>query len=549
MKHMKKYPLLVTGILTFVVLIGSSALFMKLSTSPVVTLERLEGDPKVLEDVVLSGAVTDNQTHMTYFILEKERWKQQTAYLTNDTNRGIKTADKRLLNEKQERKSRDNELKDALGRTHDLEARLFYRPVTAFEVEEIEWKEENDTSDWRSPDQYGLGAEQDTQRIKRSGITDEVKVYFGINGSRYSGNEASYFYGDRAFLIETELRLKANAPSIRFTEYELKKQGEKSICYAQNYESSEVKLDREGMGTQEQGLVLLKDKFYFTPIVGKAYTGSSGIYCINSFYEYPYSYATYGSEVANYRDLLMPKGEGLKICDINLEEQDKQVLGLEAVNEQLILILLEGKKLTLKSYSTEGHLLDTYFLGEYEDLNYDMAYEACSEENRLTLMFRFKQSAKKDKVVSLFGIEVNELGKIEATPRTEYTSSSSELFSPIYMTTVEGKVFVFEEDSRTKSKTFYSKLQLDRFKEGDFTAASYMTYLRNLIEKNESILVYSPRVILSVYEDATLCYKGYLETPVAEDRIFESRQTESTKNYLPKRYLLERLLKVTKRGD
>lgn len=548
MKHMKKYPLLVAGILTFAVLIGSSALFIKLSTSPVVTLERLEGDPKILEDVVLSGAVTDNQTHMTYFTLEKEKWKQQTAYLTNDTNTEVKTADKRLLNEKQERKSRDNELKNALGHTYDLEARLFYRPTTVYKIEEMEWKEGDDTSDWKSSYQYGLGEAEDTQRIKRRGTTDEVKVYIGINGSSHQANKASYFYGDRAFLIETELYLKTDEPSIRFTEYELKKQGEKSICYAQNYESAEVGLDREGMGKQQQGLVVLKDKFYFTPIVGKAYTGSSGIYCINSFYEYPYSYATYGNEVANYRDLLMPKGEGVKICDINLEEQDKQILGLEAVDEQLILILLEEKKLTLKSYSTEGHLLDTYYLGEYEDLNYDTAYEACSEENRLTLMFRPKQSAKKGKVVSLFGIEVNELGKIEATPRTEYTSSSSELFSPIYMTTVEGKIFVFEEDSRAKSKTFYSKLQMDSFNQDDFTAASYMTYLRNLIEKNESIMVYSPRIFLSVYENATLCYKGYLDTPVVEDRIYESRQTEGTKSYLP-RYLLERLLKVTKRGD
>ena len=160
-------------------------------------------------------------------------------------------------------------------------------------------------------------------------------------------------------------------------------------------------------------------------------------------------------------------------------------------------------------------------------------------------MLRPKQSAMKGKVVSLFGIEVNELGKIEATPRTEYTPSSNELFSPIYMTTVDGKIFVFEEDSRTKSKTFYSKLQIGSFKEDDFTAASYMTYLRNLVAKNESIMVYSPRVFLSVYENDTLSYKGYLETTVAEDRIYESRQTEG----LPKRYLLERLLKVTKRGD
>lgn len=156
----------------------------------------------------------------------------------------------------------------------------------------------------------------------------------------------------------------------------------------------------------EYGLAIIDDQVYFTVPTAKPFTGTNAIHALTFF-----------------EGGISPKEETHHIASFSLAQNKQEdapsldVLGLEAVGNQLALILVEGDQLVVQAFNTDGQKVGearapNFVLhtggAAYPDADkYYEAYEAFRDAagQTLTLSFRSTRSTQSESVYSYISFE------------------------------------------------------------------------------------------------------------------------------------------------
>ncbi|WP_256762223.1 hypothetical protein [Cohnella sp. WQ 127256] len=251
----------------------------------------------------------------------------------------------------------------------------------------------------------------------------------------------------------------------------------------------------------EYGLAKVGDKVYYTVPVSPYFTGSSGIYELK-FYEW-------GFRSVVDQEAYTPR----KIVDINLkaEKPDGQtgieILGLEAVDQQLVLLSVENNKLFIRSYDHEsGQLLGEasipkFYLPAREDIQkptdavtYRENYVANSDPDRKMLTLSFLRGSSEPNRLNrtIISIDFSDGVKVVDTTNTVFDDGEEDSYSGVsYMSYRNGKLYVIKSLREAASES--SRLAYD-------------------IALPKHLYIY-------VYEHSKLIYKGVLMSDMNEDNI------------------------------
>jgi hypothetical protein len=254
----------------------------------------------------------------------------------------------------------------------------------------------------------------------------------------------------------------------------------------------------------EYGLAKIGDKVYFTVPVSTYFTGTIGIYELK-FSEWGFRSLFDSAANAAYA----PR----KIVDISLDANNSdgksgiEILGLEAVGNQLVLLSVQNNKLLIRSYDSDnGELLgeaaiaDFYLSGRPGDNRpadsevHKESYEAYSDPENNLLNISFKRSSFTQNLmnVTMLSIDFSEVVKVVHTVKTSFDDGEEDTFSGIsHMSYRKGKLYViktFREPESAESRIVYE------------------------ITRSKHFYIY-------VYEHSKLVYKGELVTELNEDNI------------------------------
>ena len=129
MEKLKKHLVIVMGILSLVIVVGSMLLLRMFSKESDIELVTIEGDAQLLDDVVISGVIADDK-HDTHFVLENGKWDLRSDFLVRDTFIGPETVDPDYLSERRGGDDGSERLQNELGREYiGLRAYLYYSPL------------------------------------------------------------------------------------------------------------------------------------------------------------------------------------------------------------------------------------------------------------------------------------------------------------------------------------------------------------------------------------------------------------------------------------
>jgi len=283
------------------------------------------------------------------------------------------------------------------------------------------------------------------------------------------------------FSIHTGVVLEGDGFEYEFTEtVEKQPDGTEHILY-RGSSINTLAINNNNLG---KCMALLEGKLYFTIPTTKECYGENGIFVVDE-YEYWWEADVEGREI----------GKGRKIVRLNLDEHNIDVMGLEAVNEQLVLIMMIDNILTLRTYDKEGNFIDEI---SFEDIDmqttgttniYPMNYEAFINGNILNLSLN-KSSYGSSQAKALISVEIGD--EIKEKHKIHDLDFNNEITQHYNIYAKDDKLYI-------------------------------VTSVQNPNENNKSQYdVLRPRhFIIMVYENSDLLYKGELVTDADEDLEIE----------------------------
>ena len=347
----------------------------KNSKEIVVTLVDIEGDRSVLDDIQLVGGVSDYNSYIVEFKLNEGGYKQRIKrFLTKkDKDKlGSYTGYGQFEDAKKRR------LYNLLGKSGYVKAKLYYHPSAEEMVKILNQSCQQYYGGFCEIqyNQVNLPNPEQMLNVEIEGEANELDVYLAIS------REGEYI------AAPTQLKFKREGQPIRFEEsYLTDTKKENEILYKQYYD---VALDKESRSWlysayQEPGLACIEEKLYFTPIVDMNYSGKSYIWRLEDFYQCENRCIDYKD--GKVLDLLSEKGKITPIYEIDLENEAMEVIGLESLNDNLVLILKINNQLCFRSITKEGKLLDNQYVEIQEDY-FIYWCEALCQDSSMTLEIR-----------------------------------------------------------------------------------------------------------------------------------------------------------------
>lgn len=193
-------------------------------------------------------------------------------------------------------------------------------------------------------------------------FTDSVDIYARITKTD------DIYQNSTAILFDPGLRYKSNGMDIGFIKHEyFDSAGEKQgTTHHLNRETFPAFLPRMAM-------TVLNDELYFSIICTKEYSGRNGIY-----------------KAVNFEPWWNENpGTVETITSFDLDDSNLEVLGLEAINGKLVLLLFEDNKLKARLYNTEGKVLDEL---AFEDITSEKGfpeYQSFVNDSCLNIYLKF----------------------------------------------------------------------------------------------------------------------------------------------------------------
>ncbi len=222
-------------------------------------------------------------------------------------------------------------------------------------------------------------------------------------------------------------------------------------------------------------MTFLNGKLYFTFPTTKEHSGENGIFVVDEFEK---SWSFY-----EWREI----GKGRKIVKWSLNDHNTDVLALESVNGKLVLIMAIDDILTLKVYDEHGNFLDEMAFKEiYNCTDTNAGLETYVNEDFLNICIGETSYYGFTRNSALISVQIGD--KIIPRQIIHKLDFKDEIAKHYNIHAKGNKVYI-------------------------------VTSLERLDEGNE--YVYEPlrhrRLVIMVYEDSQLIYKGELVTDADED--------------------------------
>lgn len=331
------FVVLIAGVLVFALTYCFMAVAKNNSTF---LLEDLEGDREALRDITISGYLEDRY-HGYHFEIKDGTVESNFLYYQQQNDiTGLK-----------------NYQNLANGINHND---FFYLYNYDFEISrgaKTEERPKENNNAINSPS------------IRTSAVyTDSIDIYARIT-KRY----ADYSVTDdfTTIFFNTGLQYVSSNVDIEFIKQEY-------IGPAGEIHHTSYHLNRGTfpLALPQMTMTVLNDELYFSIVYTKEYSGRNGIYKAVEFEHW-------------WHDSKYP-GTVNTIASFSLDDANIEVLGLEAVNDKLILLLFEDNTLKARLYNTEGQQLDELSFSDITSNKGLPEYQSFINNSCLNIYLKYK---------------------------------------------------------------------------------------------------------------------------------------------------------------
>jgi len=387
-------------VLSLGIILGFGAGVRNESGRSTLYIKDIAGDPSVLDDVVITGVLKDG-FHGQRFEISGRRIDRDFIYhehsRDNETDpAGLVYANSLYLN----------------GLTYIYELNSILSPDADISYSREEEQNETDGQYYRIERKKGnkLDIYANITVINFQGGNDDTPKFFKMNtGIKLEGD-------DGEFEISKKYRIDPGNPEAPGNSHPVE-------------DRSYIDLPRPA-SRLAQGLVQMNGRIYFTVLTTRDYSGTNGIYAIDR----------YSSmwEMAG----LNPKetGSASTVTNFSLNDHDTAVLGLEAAEGKLILIMSINNVLTLRAYNPEdGSLAGELAVTGIKEADSLEDYLEFIDGNTLNLAF-------KDTIVSV-GIEEDNISLKHLVQGIDFNNEYLDIFIN-KICEVNGRLFIFSNVNR-----------------------------------------------------------------------------------------------------
>lgn len=300
------------------------------------------------------------------------------------------------------------------------------------------------------------------------------------------------------------------------------------------------------------------DRIFFTIPTTEGYGGTNGIFEVISFSDkLNYLLSTkikqkeetdqtqnsqHGTNTNNQGEEAQIKTVAEFSIDINDQTETSylEVLGLQAVDNNLVLILRQNSSLIFRAYDSEsGEQTGGVIINDLS--SYLERYEAFNDGNTLNLCFRKKVSGDERKILTFEIIDENQINKNEANKtdknsiinneiikdrNNEIKNKESKIAENYYNDEDNDKVIMHGNLRLTNIiDAVYMSSEVDRIfniYHKDNKVYIVLSLTESEENKNTPYYVLRPKqTLIYVYEGSKLAYKGEIITDMNQDDIFQ----------------------------
>lgn len=254
----------------------------------------------------------------------------------------------------------------------------------------------------------------------------------------------------------------------------------------------------------EYGVATIGDDVFFTLATSKLYTGSNGIYKLGFKSTMPYMQDYPESEQLVSFDL-KPQGAAL--------EKGINVLGLEAVNDKLILILEQNNELHLRVFNAYGKQLGKTIVPHFNLMDPN---DASSSEHKYNQLYEAFRNKEEQQLILAFSSDHSIASK------TYITLDLSQGATIVDKTTFSNTTEKMQEDY-----ALYTGKRHAAFIKGKLY---YVAEIKEIIapEMRHIDQRQISHLLVYVYEKNKLVYEGELMTNINDDRIMWKNFNQSS---------------------
>jgi hypothetical protein len=235
----------------------------------------------------------------------------------------------------------------------------------------------------------------------------------------------------------------------------------------------------------------INNQLFFTVPSKKSTKGSNGIFRVDEWGSWP--------NWENESQL----GKTTEITSFSLDEQNIEVLGLENVNNKLVLYMMIDNALTFRAYNPKtGELIDELQIKDFGKIDLSETYQAFVKENELTVCFTDENNL----IVSV---------KLLENLKLEYLVRKLDLLKdgnkPFYISNaieINNKLFVF---------CYLTDKSDNKILINDLKTHHYMMYVYDTTDR--------------VGSESKLLYKGEFMTDSDQDKEFFRQRDYNKKVY------------------
>jgi hypothetical protein len=419
----------------------------------------IEGDRSVLDDVSISGVLQDRY-HGTKFEIRNEEVKQKFINYESNEAFALEMSQPILGNVL---------IEDGINYSYSLEYAI--SPYA-----------NSETSIKKEVDEYGQKYEERTR------TADMVDVYVDMRAQDYQSKK---YVWDRV-RFSPDAYIKSDAQDFKKTERVYYNETG-SIISKSNEPVGALPERRARVSISNNAFVILDGSVYFTLLSTSDFRGTSGIFKIEEFSR---TWMTEEGDRAQY-------GKIKTVTTFSLDEHSMTVLGLKAINNKLVLILLEDGILKMRLYNPDsGKMIDELEVIPLSEAELAGIFLTFIQGNRLNISISegLVQNSESSETSSLLvSTQVDdEIRLLHVVEDLDLDNDESLLYSVDEVYEVNGKLFVFAYVMRGKEQRQYPYQDLE-----------------------------PKHYLMFVYQDGKLLYKGELMNDSDEDYIADRQRVQT----------------------
>ena len=334
----------ITFLLCMAVLCSVFAGFRNAAGSSTLSIVNIKGDRSVLDDIVIRGVLQDRY-HGLEFEIRNEKSNRRFQFYESEMEW----------------------LEPELRSPNQLQEGNIYRGEKIYEYYNTEYvippEAKAEITYQKSSDENG------SEIVKKITASDRADVYVMMNKSRFTSNNRDQIR------FHTDVWMQNDSKPYKKTENQY--YNESGDLVSTSGDKVQVPESFRMSGDNSHAFVRLGGSIYFTVLSTPNHSGTGGIYEAEEFGKL-WIFLGGGEQTQT--------GKVRTVTTFPLDNPDKTVLGLNAVNGKLILSTLENGMLVLRAYDPEsGKLLDELEAASYDPSDYSGDFQCFVEGSKMHL--------------------------------------------------------------------------------------------------------------------------------------------------------------------